>query len=140
MHLIFVNIIFFILLSAFVVNRKTNRTIMRARRVRYTTYYRIYRIIITIIDNDNNNKLSYYDVLSWSLTFCFFLPFLSSMSGNTVQLAVFGLSLPVGCSGANGLSPGAGGYLRKKKIKMRKNGQHFNIILSYYNERAVIII
>lgn len=43
----------------------------------------------------------------------YFLPFLSSMSGNTVQLAVFGLSLPVGCSGANGLSPGAGGYLRK---------------------------
>lgn len=40
------------------------------------------------------------------------LPFLSSMSGRTVQLAVFGLSLPVGCSGANGLSPGAGGYLK----------------------------
>lgn len=39
------------------------------------------------------------------------LPFLSSMSGKTVQLAAFGLSRPVGCSGPNGLSPDAGGYL-----------------------------
>lgn len=46
-----------------------------------------------------------------------FLPFLSSMSGKTVQLAVFGLSLPVGCSGANGLSLDAGGYLKDEKIK-----------------------
>lgn len=51
---------------------------------------------------------------------CGVLPFLSSMSGRTVQLAVFGLNLPVGCSGANGLSADAGGYLMKAK-KEKKN-------------------
>lgn len=57
----------------------------------------------------------------------YFLPFLSSMSGNTVQLAVFGLSLPVGCSGANGLSPGAGGYLRKGIGMSKKNTLQYGL-------------